>query len=1116
MDFESCYRTFAELERDLRERNRAVILLHPRLMRRLIRRIYRLNRTFYGLPHQHSLTIHRDFLRRLLRPSELSVPPADLPRTVMILERPSRRALRGRTKRRVLMESWQRLFHLAVHAELESPERRHQFTKSAVRARIDDIGQVAFDEVRDVLRAEHLVVSGCHAFKEYVEFAALFLELAAFDQSRIPSFFPSLEDPAAVQDILRRDVDAEALLAATCPHPELSLAASEAVRAGAGSEEAVPARRAIRPLRRAQRFRASRAASLKNHVGAAIAHQRAHGAAGDILDDRASEALGALSERLIGTGLFPDSVGEGLKLLLRDLLPMAASGYRTQEIRFLHDLQRVAVDHERGLSRFALFRFLWSFGRKPLKEPVPIQGRTMLLRHLSAAVRRLPRLRLEPQRAAWATDLLSQAVARAETSLREELRPSVDSCLPKGADGPDAFVERVSRHKLVEELLDRVLERGFTTLPDLRDAISRNGLKLGDVDGVSGFRSASELLSIDRALAEKLKGVHRPGEGYLRWLQRLSALAFGTKVGRFLTSYLALPFGGAFVLLEGLTHLLHAALGPFDIHVQLMDSRGFVLAAVGILLLLLMRWGSLRTALLSGLASVGGWIASAVALPRRWLALPAVRRLLRRKSVILTFRWVLRPAVPALLLWPLVHWMWGASLGPSATFLISFSFFVLLLLSPMGRLLEEQVEDTALRLWRGVRGTLIDGLLRFILNAFRRLLDALEGVVYGVDEWLRFRSGDGKLTSIMKAIGSSLWSVVTYFTRITINLFLEPQINPVKHFPVVTVSHKLLIPLQPLFASLLSPLGTVQSQTAATFVVTTLPGFFGFLVWELKENWRLFRANRATYLKPLPLGDHGETGIRLLHPGFHSGTLPKAFARLRKASGYEDAPARRRGVERELHRIHHVELVVTRFVERVLLQPLIQSSQWSGHDVHVAHVEASGHRLRILLTGESASEGELEIRIENQSGWLLASVANPSLLRKRSGTEIQMFERALLCFYAQLGVDLVREQIEKLISPESVPYDVADVGLLLWPGEDYGREVLYALDRRRILVPKEAGRATAEFPSIPRADLFLYENKVSYETWEHLFRTPLADSDKRGLLDSFRVLDLRTKKMPEH
>ncbi len=57
------------------------------------------------------------------------------------------------------------------------------------------------------------------------------------------------------------------------------------------------------------------------------------------------------------------------------------------------------------------------------------------------------------------------------------------------------------------------------------------------------------MLRADRKLATALDGVYRRGEFYLRWMQRLSSLGFGTGVGRFLTRFAVVPFGGAFVTL---------------------------------------------------------------------------------------------------------------------------------------------------------------------------------------------------------------------------------------------------------------------------------------------------------------------------------------------------------------------------------------------------------------------------------------------------------------------------------------------------------------------------------------------------------------------------------------
>ena len=80
-------------------------------------------------------------------------------------------------------------------------------------------------------------------------------------------------------------------------------------------------------------------------------------------------------------------------------------------------------------------------------------------------------------------------------------------------------------------MLDRLAERGFLHIGDLRDAISRNNLKLPDLSGPVGFLRGDQLLQADRRMASALDGVYRPGEVYMRWLQRLSAVGFGTALG---------------------------------------------------------------------------------------------------------------------------------------------------------------------------------------------------------------------------------------------------------------------------------------------------------------------------------------------------------------------------------------------------------------------------------------------------------------------------------------------------------------------------------------------------------------------------------------------------------
>src|SRR5262245_38095658 len=94
---------------------------------------------------------------------------------------------------------------------------------------------------------------------------------------------------------------------------------------------------------------------------------------------------------------------------------------------------------------------------------------------------------------------------------------------------------------------------------DLRDAVSRNNLRLPDLSGPKEFFRGDRLIRANRRLPVLLEGVYRRGEFYLRWLQRLSSVAFGTATGRVLVLYLLLPFGGAFLTLEGLQHIVALA-----------------------------------------------------------------------------------------------------------------------------------------------------------------------------------------------------------------------------------------------------------------------------------------------------------------------------------------------------------------------------------------------------------------------------------------------------------------------------------------------------------------------------------------------------------------------------
>src|SRR5262249_20915126 len=158
----------------------------------------------------------------------------------------------------------------------------------------------------------------------------------------------------------------------------------------------------------------------------------------------------------------------------------------------------------------------------------------------------------------------------------------------------------------------------------------------------------------------------------------------------------------------------------------------------------------------------------------------------------------------------------------------------------------------------------------------------------------------------------------------------------------------------------------LPAYAIAFVALHTLPGAAGFLVWELKENWRLYRANRALALGPVVIGSHGETMTRLLRPGFHSGTLPKLYARIRRAlrkaqrTGDWERPRRLEAT------LHHVEQDIGHFAERELVAFINGAKHWRHGPIHVSSVATATNRIILKLACPALAEPDLEISFEEQ------------------------------------------------------------------------------------------------------------------------------------------------------
>ncbi len=410
-----------------------------------------------------------------------------------------------------------------------------------------------------------------------------------------------------------------------------------------------------------------------------------------------------------------------------------------------------------------------------------------------------------------------------------------------------------------------------------------------------------------------------------------------------------------------------------------------------------------------------------------------------------------------------------------------------------------------MRTWQLIHADLVPGLVRWVIYLYRRLQEEVERLIYTVDEWLRFRPGDSRLSLYVKPALGLLWFGVTYLFRLIFNLFVEPTFNPIKHFPVVTVTAKLIVPiygeLLHFFRTPIEPvLGKPLGNTVAGAAIFLLPGLAGFLVWEFKENWRLYRANQSPTLRPEIVGHHGETVLRLMRPGLHSGTLPKLYARLRHGRG--------RSPRKQHEALHHLRARLRQFVERNLFAVLAGSKSWGNAlPLTVGEIPIATNRIRIELGGPASS---VHVDFEEHGGWLLAGLTCPTKcqetwLSRLTPEQGMVFRDALGGFYKLAGVDAVREQIEAQL-PAAMAYDLTDKGLVVWPRAGQNGEAVYGLGEGSEIWPRTHGSLL--LPPLS-ADAVLYsETPIRWTDWVQTWQ---IDCDGKGHAP---LLPLRVRLLP--
>lgn len=1100
-----------ELGRILRDTDPAAVLVAGPVLARVVQRVTGLAWAAWRVPHSHCLVVDRFTLFKLVDPDDLHLPSDhSLPQHVLLLQRPSPDQLAG-SRDDLLARYWRLLFHASVHRELG--QRLEGLTPAELRERIEVVGPAAFEEIRTVLLQDGLLAPTADDRAAYVEFAAYFLELRFFNPALIPVCFPGLPPAAEVGAALAQDVDGRGLFLRTRP-PGVP---DPAPRTDDQSDESDDFyHRLTRQARRA--------AAAGDTVAAAILHTRAARVAPAALAVRAQEAargdIHTLVERLRRAVGATDAEAESWQRVLPSLLDKADQGSRPVEAAILYDLQRACLDHEETTYALDAGEWLLSAGKRPIRRPLDSERFVRVPAQIRTAAHRLTAARLtDADRQALAA-LLRGALDRAETRLRQRFRPVLTDALHDAGLQPATLPERAALEKTVEELLDRISSSGFLRFADVRDAIARGQMKLPDLSGAPEYLGGDPLLRLDKRLAAQMDGVYRRAESYTRLLEGVTAIGFGTRAGRWLVANVAVPFLGAFLLAEfvwmlvfdGRAAAAKAAGGPEPSFFGGWNEEWWFHLGWGVLglcFLSAVRSAAVRAAAASVLR--GAYRAARFVLwelPVRAWSTPWVRAILASGGVQALLNLVLRPLALSGFLWVVFRTqLWEAGWAARA---VTFAAAAFAVNTRPGRAVEQLLLAAARGLLELVGS--LPAVLGWINDLFRDLVYALEWVLARTEDWLRLRGRGGPIAIAVRVLAGLAWMPFAFLVRFYTVVLIEPMINPLKLpltllcakfvYPLLLLSPQVLVrdPDSPLgYASpLVAPLAPYLGGGLAFLLVMgtlwLLPDAITYLMWEMRENWRLFRANRPAALRAAAVGPHGETVKGLLHRGFHSGTVPRLYARLRGAEREAARTDNWREARTYRQALGELEEAVRRFVTRELvavLNPGPGSAGWGGPPLGVGEVHLSTNRLRVELTAGAGREPAW-LEWEDRSGWLVAGWGGTGFLADLPPGPAREFENALVYLHRRAGVDLIREQVRAVL-PQAAEFDVSLHGLLVWYGpRDSTAPVLYDLfdpaAELRPLTPE--GRRPAPGPAVDARRLVFSRVELTWAEWAGVWAPP--------------------------
>ena len=353
--------------------------------------------------------------------------------------------------------------------------------------------------------------------------------------------------------------------------------------------------------------------------------------------------------------------------------------------------------------------------------------------------------------------------------------------------------------------------------------------------------------------------------------------------------------------------------------------------------------------------------------------------------------------------------------------------------SGVGRFVTEWTTSYIRRLWRELRIRVIGSLAQWIMDLFRSLIASVEQVVNLIDEWLRLRRGNNRLIRVGKFLGGIVWFVVSYVLIFVFTLLVEPQVNPIKHFPVVTVSHKLILPTGP---AIVKQLSRVLGCTDGEYVWFGLPSGWcrAFLDIWCGNSKRIGDCIGRT----VPRLSAPKQWVVTARPCCVCCTLdsiperfPRPICALRRAVQHGEPPESKR-YRRKSAVIRRVRLDVQRFVERELLRLLADQDSRLGNSVHVRYVHASTNRIDVELTCSLWPEETTGLTWEYLNGKLLGRIGPLGWIGELDDRQSDMLTVAVSGLFQRSGVDLSEGPLPIQVAP---PFEWDD-WVKRWRGSD--------------------------------------------------------------------------------